>query len=279
MSARVFLGRDLATLMQRQLEASTWSKRLLIAAFVVGYFGTLLPSAEAANTALILMTVAMFGWVAGVFVSARTGRLAQQVTQLTAARAPHAQVERAIGAALSRFTLYRTVRIVLYHQLAMLRHQQGRFDEASMICAMLLTQSDLGLAGRLRHALMLILAEARLLQHDAPGAYAPLVAMHRLGSALTLGERVQLLGLQIRYETMSGHDHAALAGLESKLPMLDMLGAAASGRCHRRLAEAAERTGRTRLAEWLHERAELFGDNATEDEPIQFDPSTPMFTE
>lgn len=279
MNGRVFLGRDLATLMQRQLEASTWTKRLLIAAFVVGYLGTLLPSAEAANTAMILMTVAMFGWVAGVFVSARTGRLAQHVTQLTAARAPHAQIERAIGAALSRFTLYRTVRIVLYHQLAMLRHRQGRFDEASMICATLLTQSDLGLAGRLRHALMLILAEARLLQHDAPGAYAPLAAMHGLGSDLTLGERVQLLGLQIRYETMSGHDHAALTNLDSKLPMLDLLGPSASGRCQRRLAEAAERTGRTRLAAWLHERADLLDDNESEDQPTPFDPSTPMFTE
>lgn len=277
MSDRVFLGRDLTTLMRRQLEASTWTKRLLIAAFVVGYIGTLLPSEDAAATALILMTVAMAGWIAGVFVSARTGRMAQHVAVLIASRAPHAQVERAIGEALSRFTLYRTVRVVLYHQLATLRHQQGRFDEASMICATLLVQSDLGLAGRLRHALLLILTEARLQRHDAPGAYAPLTAMHRLGDALSLGERVQLLGLQVRYETMSGHDHAALANLSAKLPMLELLPPAAAGRCQRRLAEAAERTGRTRLAAWLRERAELLGDVDVDTEPIQFEPNGAIF--
>jgi hypothetical protein len=223
----------------------------------------LMPGFADSSVPNLIIVGSIFGWLAGMWISARTASYVQRVTQLTSAGAAPTETESALGAALDRFTLYRTGRILVYHHFAVLRHRQGRFEESSAICWALLAESENGLARSLRTTLLIMFSEDRLQLHDlagAHGAIAQLYAQH-----LSLVETLQLLLLQIRYESACGYDDRLLWNLPRRIELIELMPHGAAGLCHCLLAEAADRTGRADLADWLHRRAELLGAPETSD--------------
>jgi len=243
---------------QRQIAASDLARRYLLGLFIIGYLGTLIGQLAATMIPFGLMTAAVAGWLIATYISARTARLVQHAAQLTSAHAPAPQTESALGEALSRFTLYRTVRILVYHHLAVLRHRQGRFEESSAICSALLSLDDTGMARSLRSTLLMIFAEDRLQLGDLAGAHAAIVNLYN--QKLPLVESLQHLMLQMRYEAACGYDDHLLWNLRKKVELLELMPPPACAMCHRLLADAAERRGTKELADHLRRRADLLAD-------------------
>ncbi|MCC7408953.1 MAG: hypothetical protein IT442_12850 [Phycisphaeraceae bacterium] len=169
---------------------------------------------------------------------------------------PPTALEREIDAALSRWPLPWALRILFYHRLAVLRHRQGRFAEASAVCQAILSQ-PMGKVEHLRGELLLIMAESRLRCGDAWGAYSALMELSR--QRLGLMQHLQRLALQTRYEVMTGRFDAALHRLEERVTLAELMPAEQGAAMHAMLATAAGRVGWKSVAEWLGRRAELLG--------------------
>ncbi|MCC7205379.1 MAG: hypothetical protein IT441_09895 [Phycisphaeraceae bacterium] len=169
---------------------------------------------------------------------------------------PPTALEREIDAAVSRWPLPWALRIMLYHRLAVLRHRQGRFAEASAVCQAILSQ-PMGKVGHLRGELLLIMAESRLRSGDAWGAYSALGELSR--TRLGLMQHLQRLALQTRYELMTGRFDAALHRLEERVTLAELMPSEQGAAMHAMLATAAGRMGWKPVAEWLSRRAELLG--------------------
>lgn len=206
-------------------EGSTWLFAALVAA-IVGYVVMMMQTAKA-TAALAQATVA---------------------TETAPQRA-----ESALGEALGRTPLVRSVRLLLYHRLAVLRHRQGRYAEAARICDAVLA-IPMGRARSVRSSLLLLLCESRLETRDLHAAYAALHELYRLRIGLT--EALQRLLLRTRYEVMAGHDAWALDRLESRLQLAEVMPHQQCAALHALLALAAQRSG-SEQAPRLQARAEL----------------------
>jgi hypothetical protein len=227
-----------------------WSGIALIAAVLLS--ANWIDRVVAPNASYVITILAAVGWVA---LNTTNTRVFRQLPHLTA------MLDHDLGAAeallaesLDRRPLQRSVRLLLYHRLAVLRHRQRRFAEAAGIAASVLSRR-LGRAEPVRANLLLIVAESALECGDLPRAAVALESMGR--RPLSLIESVQRLALQTRYDVAAGRDAESLAELERKLPLIELMPAPQCGAVHALLAQAATRTGRIDLADWLRRRAEL----------------------
>lgn len=190
-----------------------------------------------------------------MWVNLRGARVVQQLPAITATIEQDPMgAETMIRAAVRHWPLQRAVRVTLYHRLAVTWHRRGRFADASLVCHALLEQS-LGRAKTLRSPLLLLLAECRLQCGDVYGAHAALAELS--GVPLGAMEVMQKVALQIRYEVTVQQDAAALADLDDKLAMIELMPGPQCGALHAMLTVAARRSGRGALAEWLGRRAQL----------------------
>jgi hypothetical protein len=220
---------------------------VILALTLDSFWNTLIP-----HLSTIIMVGVAIGWIALSMVS---GRVFHQLPLITGwvERDPGA-AESAIALALPRRPLQRSVRLLLYHRLAMLRHRQQRFAESAAICQALAGEK-LEPAVNIRVNVLLMLLEAQLECGNLAGAYAALAQLHQL--PLGLVEGLQRLALQVRYEVACGYDAQALQGLDQKIAMIEMLPGPPCGALHGLLAIAATRLRHARLAEWLWRRATL----------------------
>ena len=198
--------------------------------------------------ALIVLAI----WFALSVGQGAVNRRLARVTQLMDVDPAEAESELAL--ALKKKALPRTLRMLLHHRLALLRHRQGRFAEVAAICHALLAR-HLGAAEAVRTHLLLMLIESRLNSHDAGGAYQAMLALHQ--QPRTLMETLQLTAMQTRYEVMLGYDEAALTDVEKKIRLAELMPAPQCGLMHAMLAAAAQRTRRATLAQWLRRRTLL----------------------
>lgn len=202
-----------------------------------------------------LMVLVIF--VAGLWVgiSVLSARAAQQLPQISAMlEVDHTTAEAALARTLRRWPMQRSVRLLLYHRLAVLRHRQQRYAEAAAVSQALLAVR-LGQAGQVRPHLLLILAESRLAIGDLVGTYQALADLHR--ARLSLVEVLQLLAVQTRYEIATGQERAALDRIDRKIQLIELMPMPQCGALHAMLAVAAQRCQQTQLADWLRRRAEL----------------------
>lgn len=206
---------------------------------------------DAAATLLGLFVAFMAGWFLYSLLSARTAQQLPRITELIEVHREEA--EATLAAALRRFPLQRSIRLLLYHRLAVLQHQSKHFEETASICQTLLSY-NLGHAQDVRSHLLLMLAESMLQRHDLMGAWRALIHLH--WQRLNLIEALQVVGLQARYEVAAGHDAAALEGLENKIAMAELMPAPQCGAVHATLAQAARRIEHPRT-QWLQRRTEL----------------------
>lgn len=204
------------------------------------------------TTLSLLLILFAGGWVLYTLVSGRVVQSLPHITELI--EVDPSEAEAMIATALRRKPLQRSVRLLLYHRLAMLRCRADRFAEAAAICQTV-TLHPLGAARRVKGHLLLLLAESRLQCRDLWGAWFALNQLH--GCRLNLVESLQMLVIQVRYEVDSGHDTAALHRLKEKIAVSELMPVLQCGRMHAVLATAAQRTEQNRVAEWLRRRAEL----------------------
>lgn len=212
----------------------------------------------------MLVLPLMIVWI---FLSAPSARVMATLPGLTAALEQDIPAAEAmIAQSLARKPLHRQVRYELYHRLAIVRMGQQRWHEVVAIVSTLLNQ-PLGPASRHRPSLLLMLAEASMLQQDLHTSYVALSELAQPGVSrqLSLIERLQHLTIRTRYEVMLGHDGLALAGLPAKLKLVRMMPASTCGQMHEMWAIAAHRIGDKPLHDWMFKRAELLC------EPAQFE--------
>jgi hypothetical protein len=205
------------------------------------------------NFVMTLLTLLAGGlWVGTSLISANVAQSLGRINDMLDHNP--ASAEAVIASGLARKPLARSVRLALYHRVAVLRHRQQRFAESAAICRSLLAM-DQGRSLESRPHLLLMLVEADLHTGDINGAYQALLELHQI--KLRLGERLQLLALQTRYELTIGQDAAAVANLQQKVAMAEMMPAPQCGMLHAMLSSAAARLGQHDRSTWLGRRAQL----------------------
>ncbi len=165
--------------------------------------------------------------------------------------------EKQIEDALRAFSLSTKFKLISLHHLAVLRHAQRHFQDSALLCGMLLGQR-IPTGNGLRRASSLILADSLLEMNDLPGTHASLLRLYdqRLG----LGESLQLLLVQLDYESRIGAWSNMMAGITNKIEMCELMAGDAAAKAQAFLALAAKRIGRMDWSDWLRQRVELMVD-------------------
>jgi hypothetical protein len=239
----------------RRLAISTFCRRALFWLLIIGWLGSIFEPLASTPLPMLCLIGAIVGWLVGNHISSRTARMALQTEQLAGAPVDPAAVEYQVRDALGKFTLYNTVRASLYHQLAMLRHRQGRLDDAANICFALLDANRLRLVPSVRTKVRLLLLDTSLQRGDVASAYPLLIALR--SDRLELIELMQLLELQTRYQTMCGYHAQAVESLEHKVRLAEAMPAHAAAAMHQMLAHAAGACNMPATAKWLARRGDL----------------------
>ncbi len=195
-------------------------------------------------------------WLGVTLINAQVAQSVERITR-SIEMGLVADAERMIASGLGRYPLHPSLRLTLYHRLAVLRHRQGRFAETAMITHALLTHR-LGKIELLRSHLLLMLLESQLVGGQMMGAYMTMMELHR--RRLSLTETMHLLPLQTRYELMCGHDQAVLAQCDRKIAVAELMPAPQAGLVHQWIGIAAQRQGREKLADFCQRRAALLCD-------------------
>ena len=200
----------------------------------------------------LFLIVFLAGWTLYGLTSAR---VAQQLPQITEwIETDPGTAETALASSLRRRPLQRSLRLLLYHRVAMVYRRRERFSDVAEICQALLSLANDRLAA-VRGHLLILLTESCLQCGDLVGTWWGLTQLH--ACRLTLIEKLQLVALQTRYEVQAGHNAVALHGLEQKLTLIELMPAPQCGAIHATLAKAAQRVDQNETAHWLRRRAEL----------------------
>ena len=167
------------------------------------------------------------------------------------------EAERRIDQALRGFSLFRHVKVLGLHHLALLRHAQKNWHESALLCRALLGQK-LGTLQGLGKPARLMLADALLEMGDVRGAGEAIA--DRFRQRLTLTEVLKLLAVQLDYQSRLGAWEEMTVGIAAKVQLAELMPAQSAARSQALLALAAKRAGRADWSEWLRRRAELLGD-------------------
>ena len=206
---------------------------------------------------IILLIVGIL-WLVLSYRSVRGSRIAAASPSLIAS-GQYDAAEQRIVAAMHSFSLFRTVKLLTLHHLALLRHAQQRWQETVMLCRALLRQR-LGPAAGLGKSTHLILAEALLELGDLSGAHDCLLGLY--DQRLTLGEAIRLQSVQLDYLSRVGAWDQMLQEVQTKIQLAELMPADGAARVQALLALAARRGGRDDLSTWLRRRVELLADPA-----------------
>jgi tetratricopeptide (TPR) repeat protein len=218
------------------------------------------------GTALNITSGAMFVGIGAIWVvwmslnvrSMRASRLAASSPSLIAA-GDFESAEEQIEQAIRSFSLFRAVKLMALHYLAVLRHAQRRFDEAAAAAQAVLSHR-LGAAASLSVRARLILADALLAMGDLAGAYEAIRVLY--SQRLSLTEAVNLAAVQAEYQARIGDWTGLLSGIARKVELSELLPTQTSVKLQASLALAAGKLGRTDWCDWLRQRVELLVDAA-----------------
>jgi hypothetical protein len=195
-------------------------------------------------------------WIALSVRSWQSTRLAAGVPQLLAS-GEFDEAERQIDRSLRAFSLFRPVKLVALHQLAVLRMAQGRFADAGALCREVLAHR-VGRFGGLSRSSRMMLAQAALEEGDATEAAGPLASLR--GERLSLAESMNLLQIEMDYQTRCGQSQAVFAGFMGKVQLAEVMPSGSAARVQALIGLSALKLGRRDVAEWLRRRAELLAD-------------------
>jgi hypothetical protein len=207
------------------------------------------------NAGVVLLGIGV-AWLVLSYRSMKGSRWAATSPGLIAA-GQFEEAEHHIEQALRSFSLFRTVKLLSVHHLAVLRHAQRRWQDSAVLCRALLGQRLGALQGLSRQS-RLILADALLEMGDVRGAYEAIAGLYE--QRLSLGEAMNLLVVQLDYEARVGAWGRMMENVAAKAQLCELMPAANAARAQALLALAAKRTGRDDWAQWLRRRVELLAD-------------------
>jgi hypothetical protein len=219
---------------------------VLVGPFVGGAF----------DGSLLLVLVGIV-WLVLSYRSVRGSRIAADSPSLIAAGQFEA-AERRIGEALHAFSLFRNVKLLSLHHLALLRHAQQRWQETAMLCRALLRQRLGGGAVGLGRSTQLILTDSLLELDDLRGAHESLARLYE--HRLSLAEALKLLGVQLDYLSRIGAWDQMLYALPTRVQMCELMSATNAAQSQALLALASRKANRAEWADFLQQRAALLVD-------------------
>jgi hypothetical protein len=248
-SAEVAISR-----LRRDLTVGALLKILLVTglaiALIVG------PFVGARSELLFVMGLLGAGWLMWGFRSFRETHRATQFPSLIATGqldVAEDQIERIVRT----FSPFKNVKLLGVHHLAMLRHAQSRWQDTAMLCRALLRQR-LGSLSGLNKTSRLILADALLEMNDLAGAYETIQRLY--DQHLSLSEAMNLLAIQLDYESRVGAWDAMMHNIAQKVQFAELMNPPTAVRTQALLALAARKTGRDDWHQWLKRRVELLTD-------------------
>jgi hypothetical protein len=202
--------------------------------------------------------VVVFGvlWTALTFYNARGSSMAADSPSLIAS-GQFDEAEQEIERVIRSFWLFRSVKLLGLHHLAVLRHAQRRWRDSVLISQALLKQR-LGTMPAVARTTRLMLADSLLELGDLPGAYQALMSLY--SQKVTLTEAMNLLVVQLDYESRVGAWASMFQNIQYKVQLAELMPANSAARAQAMLAIAAERVGRPDWADWLRKRVELLTD-------------------
>jgi hypothetical protein len=210
-----------------------------------------------ARSELLLLMVGIGAiWMTWAFRSFReTHRTAQFPSLIATGQFDVAedQIERL----LRTFSPFKNVKLLGVHHLAMLRHAQNRWQDTAVLCRALLRQR-LGSLSALNKSSRLILADALLEMNDLAGAHEAIMRLY--DQRLTLGEAMNLLAIQLDYESRIGAWDHMMRNVATKAQLAELMSTPVSAKAQALLALAAKKTGRIDWHHWLRSRVELLID-------------------
>lgn len=240
------------TALRRQLSIDTAIRWAVVGAVIF----VILTGRHWSDQSPLLWTAVVVGvgavWILTSMVSSRVFRMLPRITALVEDDPPAA--EAFLAGAIKRWPLHRSLRLLLYHRLAALRYRQERFGEAADICQAILAQKPTP-PPPARARLLVMLVESCLERADLAGAYAALMELCRM--RLSMIDALQRVWLQTRYEVAAGYDAQAVANLEKRVELAELMPPPQCAAMHALLAIAAERAEQPERAAWLHARARL----------------------
>lgn len=222
---------------------------LLAPSFVATWYGPgIIPPALTAPFTVLVVVL----WI---WMGTTTRRAADRLMRATALLEHDGELtETYLADGMRRRPIGRSIRLLLYHRLAVLRHRQGQFFEVGVIAQSLLAY-PLRSVEHIRTHLLLLLAESQLRVGNPTTAHGAMQQLHK--RKLQLVESLQLLALQTQYEVSLGYHADALNNLDEKIRLAEIMPGPQCGALHAMLATAANQTQRQTLADWLQRRAEL----------------------
>jgi GNAT superfamily N-acetyltransferase len=236
------IRRDLT--ISRVLRAGVFLALVLVPSFNLGL---------SSGSVLVLLGI---GWMAISYFSARGSYMAADSPSLIAS-GQFDEAEQEIERVIRSFWLFRSVKLLSLHHLAVLRHAQRQWRESALLSRALLRQKLNGLPGIARTT-RLMLADSLLELGDMAGAHEALTSLYAY--KLTLQEAMNLLVVQLDYESRIGAWQAMFANMPSKIQLAELMPASSAARTQAMLALAAKQVDRPDWAEWLRRRAELLTD-------------------
>jgi hypothetical protein len=223
---------------------------LLGSALLCVLVGPFTPAALHSTAALFVIGAV---WLVLSFRSAQGSRESAIFPSLIAA-GQYDAAERQLQKSLATFSLFKSVKVISLHHLAMLRHAQNRYQESAMLCRALLGQR-LGPLDHLSKTSRLILADDLLELNDLSGAYQAIARLYHY--RLSLGEALRLLWVEQDYLSRIGAWDAMMANIPTKVELAELMPTTQSARTQALLALAAKKVGRKDWSDWLRRRVEL----------------------
>jgi hypothetical protein len=236
--------------LRRDVTVGVWLQRIVLAvagaALALGIAG--LPWADIVGGGLLL------GWMGLLTWSLKAGPITAEAGQLLA-MGKHEAAQKRVEAAATRFGVLRPLKLATLHQLAMLRHAQGRFGEAQHAATSLLQ-----LIGRRGATLpaQLLLADSALEADDLPAARE---AINRLrGQTLTAKPAALVMLAQLDYQGRVQAWPVMLGQWREKLELAALLRPEQQALVSALLGLAAKHEGHPALSADLARRATLLSD-------------------
>jgi hypothetical protein len=198
----------------------------------------------------------LLGWVCFIVHSIRVTREVQAGSVLLmTGQLDDAEVWLRRG--MERFSLSAQAKLMAGQQLASLRFRRDAHQDVVVICRELLRHR----VRQLRQAWVatrLMLADSLLMLDRVGEAYEAMRPVY--DAPLSLGDRMRLLPIQLRYELAAEHSASAVGGLAEKVQIAELLESPRAALVHALLAEACRRQRMPGHHEFLAERARLYHD-------------------
>jgi hypothetical protein len=242
--------------LRRDLVLGTFLKGVLFTAALGAVFvlPTVAPQIGSGGALLAIGII----WLVLGYNSAKGARISADAPSLIAGGQLQ-EAEAQIEEALRRFSLFRAVKLQAAHQLAILRHAQRRYREATAICREILSYRATA-AAPMSRSVRLLMADSTLELDDVHGAYEAMSGLY--GQKLSLPQVLDLLAAQLDYESRIGAWERVMNQPRAQVQLAELMPTLPAARTQALLALGARQIGRHDFAEWLLGRIELLIDPA-----------------